>query len=66
MSREADLAAIIADHANRPGALIPLLHDVQAAFGCISAEAEAAIAAALNLSRAEVHGVVSFYHDFSA
>ena len=66
MSREADLAAIIADHAHRPGALIPLLHDVQAAFDCISAETEAAIAAALNLSRAEVHGVVSFYHDFSA
>ncbi len=43
---------------------MPILHDVQAAFGCVDAAAEAQIAAALNLSRAEVHGVVSFYHDF--
>lgn len=49
-----------------PGALLPILHAVQAAFGCVSAEAEAAIAQVLNLSRAEVHGVVSFYHDFTA
>ncbi|MGD9663687.1 MAG: NAD(P)H-dependent oxidoreductase subunit E, partial [Novosphingobium sp.] len=41
------------------------LHDVQAELGCIDSEAEAAIAHALNLSRAEVHGVVSFYHDIS-
>ena len=39
---------------------------MQAEFGCVDAAAEAAIAHALNLSRAEVHGVVSFYHDFSA
>lgn len=57
---------IVAAHAHREGPLLPILHDVQAAFGCIDAEAEAAIAHALNLSRAEVHGVVSFYHDFSA
>ena len=44
--------------------MLPILHDVQAAFGCVSGEAEARIALALNLSRAEVHGVVSFYHDF--
>ena len=62
---DAPLAAIIAAHAGREGPLLPLLHDVQAAFGCVSAEAERAIAAALNLSRAEVHGVVSFYHDFT-
>jgi formate dehydrogenase subunit gamma len=60
------LAEIIASHAGREGPLLPILHDVQAAFGCVSAEAEAVIAAALNLSRAEVHGVVSFYHDFTA
>lgn len=59
------LDTIIAAHAGRKGALLPILHAVQAAFGCISAEAEAAIALALNLSRAEVHGVVSFYHDFT-
>ena len=59
------LEAIIAEHAGRKGALLPMLHAVQKAFGCIAPEAEAAIALALNLSRAEVHGVVSFYHDFT-
>jgi formate dehydrogenase subunit gamma len=58
------LDQIIAEHAGREGALLPLLHDVQAAFGHVSEEAMRAIAAALNLSRAEVYGVVSFYHDF--
>ncbi|MCW1402998.1 NAD(P)H-dependent oxidoreductase subunit E [Novosphingobium sp. MW5] len=48
------------------GVLLPLLQEVQEAFGCVSPEAEQAIAQALNLSRAEVHGVVSFYHDFTA
>lgn len=66
MTRAERLAAIIADHAAMEGALLPILHGVQAAFGCVDAEAEAAIARALNLSRAEVHGVVSFYHDFTA
>jgi formate dehydrogenase subunit gamma len=61
-----DLAAILARHAGAEGALLPILHEVQAAFGCVSSEAERAIAASLNLSRAEVHGVVSFYHDFTA
>jgi formate dehydrogenase subunit gamma len=59
-----ELDAIIAEHAGRKGALLPMLHAVQRAFGCIDAKAEARIAQALNLSRAEVHGVVSFYHDF--
>lgn len=59
------LADIIANHREREGPLLPILHDVQAAFGCVSAGAEAEIAEALNLSRAEVHGVVSFYHDFT-
>ncbi len=66
MTPKERLAAIIAEHAATEGALLPILHDVQAAFGCVDAAAEAAIAAALNLSRAEVHGVVSFYHDFTA
>ena len=44
--------------------MLPILHAVQASFGCVSPAAEAAIAGALNLSRAEVHGVVSFYPDF--
>jgi formate dehydrogenase subunit gamma len=66
MTRETRLEAILADHAATEGALLPILHAVQAAFGCVDAGAEAAIAQALNLSRAEVHGVVSFYHDFTA
>jgi len=57
---------IVAEHARREGPLLPVLHQVQAEFGCIDAEAEAVIADALNLSRAEVHGVASFYHDFTA
>jgi formate dehydrogenase subunit gamma len=47
-----------------PGGLLPLLHAVQAAIGYVPAESVAEIAGALNLSRAEVHGVISFYHDF--
>ncbi len=48
----------------REGPLLPILHEIQASCGCIDADAEAIIAEELNLSRAEVHGVVSFYHDF--
>lgn len=62
----AELERIIAAHAGRKGPLLPILHAVQHSFGCIPAEAEAVIAKALNLSRAEVHGVVSFYHDFTS
>ncbi len=65
MTDAARLAEIIANHAHREGPLLPILHDVQHAFGCVDAAAEAQIAKALNLSRAEVHGVVSFYHDFT-
>lgn len=66
MSRSGRVAEIVAEHEGREGPLLPILHDVQAELGCIDAEAEAAIAGALNLSRAEVHGVASFYHDFTA
>lgn len=58
------LEQIIASHAGRQGALLPILHDVQAAFGHVSEDAIRAVASALNLSRADVFGVVSFYHDF--
>ena len=58
------LEELIYGHRACEAPLLPLLHDVQATFGCVTPEAEAAIAGALNLSRAEVHGVVSFYHDF--
>jgi formate dehydrogenase subunit gamma len=63
---ETTVAAIIAQYAALEGPLLPILHAVQGEFGCVSPQAEAEIAHALNLSRAEVHGVVSFYHDFSA
>ena len=66
MTSQARLAEICAEHEAGEGPLLPILHDVQAAFGCVDAAAEAQIAKALNLSRAEVHGVVSFYHDFTA
>lgn len=66
MSVAARIDEIVAAHAHREGPLLPVLHQVQAEFGCVDQEAEAAIAGALNLSRAEVHGVVSFYHEFSA
>ena len=66
MSQSERLAEICAAHAECEGPLLPILHAVQAAFGCIDPAAEAQIAHALNLSRAEVHGVVSFYHDFTA
>lgn len=58
------IAEIVAAHAGREGALLPILHDVQAALGHVPDAAVPVIAAALNLSRAEVHGVVTFYHDF--
>ncbi|OGS50821.1 MAG: NADH-quinone oxidoreductase subunit E [Erythrobacter sp. RIFCSPHIGHO2_12_FULL_63_10] len=57
---------ICAEHADREGPLLPILHAVQAEFGCVDEAAERVIAKALNLTRAEVHGVVSFYHDFRA
>lgn len=63
--RGAELITLLANHPSRQEFLLPILHDVQAAFGCVDAEAEATIAHALNLSRAEVHGVVSFYPDFT-
>jgi len=54
----------IAQHASRPGALMPLLHAVQEQLGFVPPEALRRIAEALNISRAEVHGVITFYHDF--
>jgi formate dehydrogenase subunit gamma len=57
-------AEILTRHAGREGALLPILHDVQAAVGFVPEAAVADIAHGLNLTRAEVHGTVSFYHDF--
>jgi formate dehydrogenase subunit gamma len=58
------IADILAEHKHREGPLLPILHDVQKAFGHVSEDAMREIASALNLTRAEVYGVVSFYHDF--
>ncbi|MDD1616607.1 MAG: formate dehydrogenase, gamma subunit [Methylococcaceae bacterium NSP1-2] len=55
---------IIAELKNKPGALLPILHGIQDALGYIPADSVPAIAQGLNLSRAEVHGVISFYHYF--
>jgi formate dehydrogenase subunit gamma len=55
---------IVADMKDRPGPLIEVLHAVQAALGYVPADAVPIVAEALNLSRAEVHGVVTFYHFF--
>jgi formate dehydrogenase subunit gamma len=46
------------------GPLLPILHALHEQFGYIDEQAEPLIANALNVSRAEVHGVVTFYHDF--
>ena len=62
--KEQRIAEILADHQGREGPLLPILHDVQHEFGCVDAESERLIAHGLNISRADVHGVVSFYHDF--
>lgn len=58
------VASIIATQQNRPGALLPILHDIQDALGFIPPNSVAQIASALNLTRAEVHGVITFYHHF--
>ena len=55
---------IVAAHAHLEGPLLPILHSVQTEFGFIPRDAIPAIAHALNLTRAEVYGVVTFYHDF--
>ena len=58
------IGALIDRHRAQPGALLPLLHDVQHTLGHVPAAAVPMIASALNLSRAEVHGVVTYYHHF--
>ena len=60
---EAEVEEILRRHAGRKGALLPILNDVQAAFGFVPDGVVPIVAEALNLSRAEVHGVVTFYHD---
>ncbi|MFO1147928.1 MAG: formate dehydrogenase subunit gamma [Alsobacter sp.] len=56
--------ALIQSHRHVDGPILPILHALQEEFGYIDGEALSMIADALNVSRAEVHGVVTFYHDF--
>ncbi len=55
---------IIDAHLGLEGPALPILHALQEAFGCVPREAVPLVAAALNVSRAEMHGIVGFYHDF--
>jgi formate dehydrogenase subunit gamma len=57
-------AQIIKEHQRLEGPLLPILHALQEEFGYIDEAAEPLIAEILNITRAEVHGVVTFYHDF--
>jgi formate dehydrogenase subunit gamma len=58
-----EIEEILRRHAGRSGALLPILNDIQAMLGHVPDDAVPVVAEALNLSRAEVHGVVTFYHD---
>jgi len=55
---------IVTAHLHLEGPLLPILHALQEEFGHVPADAAPAICAALNISKAELRGVVSFYHDF--
>jgi formate dehydrogenase subunit gamma len=55
---------IIDRHRDREGPTLPILIDLQETFGCVPDQAVVMIAEALNVTRAEVHGCVTFYHDF--
>ncbi|SRR5579883_264591 len=57
---------LIDERKTADGALMPILHALQETFGYIDRAAIAPIAEALNISKADVHGVISFYHDFRA
>ena len=61
---QAVLQGIFLQRAGEPGALLPILHEVQDALGFIPSTLVPEIALAMNLSRAEVHGVVTYYHHF--
>lgn len=58
------MRALAETHAQRPGALLPILHAIQDEIGYVPDSAVPIVANVLNLSRAEVHGVVTFYHFF--
>jgi formate dehydrogenase subunit gamma len=58
------ISRIVRELKAKPGALLPVLHAIQEELGCIPEDAVPIIAGEMNLTRAEVHGVVTFYHDF--
>jgi formate dehydrogenase subunit gamma len=62
--QSAAVRRIAAQHRDRPGPLLEVLHAIQTAFGCVPDGAVPVVAEELNISRAEVHGVVTFYHYF--
>ncbi|MYW62721.1 NADH-quinone oxidoreductase subunit E [Streptomyces sp. SID8379] len=64
VSVESVVRRVAAAHREERGALLPVLHAVQAELGCVPQEAVPVLADEFNLSRADVHGVVTFYHDF--
>src|SRR5262245_11068459 len=59
-----DISRIVQELKSKPGALMPVLHAIQDELGFIPPDAVPVIAHELNLTRAEVHGVISFYNDF--
>ncbi|MBD3802529.1 MAG: formate dehydrogenase subunit gamma [Rhodobacteraceae bacterium] len=59
-----EIARIVDAHSALEGPLLPMLHALQEAFGHVPAQAHAPICDALNITRAELHGVITFYHDF--
>lgn len=64
VSLEEIVDAAVAAHRHRIGPLLPVLHAIQDTLGYVPRDAVPMIARALNLARAEVHGVIGFYHDF--
>ena len=63
-SQVAVVLTAVSKYADIPGGLMPLLHEIQASLGHIPRDCVATIASGMGLSRAEVHGVIGFYHDF--
>ena len=58
------VSSAVRKYADIPGGLLPLLHEIQSGLGFIPRDCVSDIASGMGLSRAEVHGVISFYHDF--
>jgi formate dehydrogenase subunit gamma len=61
---EQHVRSAVATHRDDRGPLLPILHDIQATFGYVDPAVVPILADELNISRADVHGVISFYHDF--